>query len=152
MKETTVDTGEMQELLQSYLAEMNWAGGATKDAILSHLAGRDEALRTMVNEYVAEGTYQGMGEVMTLIPVQAWQDAQGDDWRGPTSLDPDDVDSGFQASPAGQDAGGNATTGMTSSPVGGAQSASGTTQAGSNAGEVDPGLSIPLDVEASQSS
>ena len=98
-----MDTSEMQELLTGYLNEMNWAGGATKDDVLRHLSGRDETLRTMINEYVAEGTYGSPADLLNVIPAQAWQDAQGDRWTGPTSLDPDDVDSGFQAGPVGQD-------------------------------------------------
>lgn len=98
-----MDSSEMRELLEGYLNEMNWAGGATKDAVLGHLAGRDDTLRTMVNEYVAEGTYADPHHLLTLIPAQAWQDSQGDEWRGPTSLDPEEVDSGFRDSPAGQD-------------------------------------------------
>ncbi|MDF3016600.1 MAG: hypothetical protein K0R44_1825 [Thermomicrobiales bacterium] len=52
----------MRELLQGYFGELDWSGGATKDALVAHLAGRDEALRTMVNEYVAEGTYQNLDD------------------------------------------------------------------------------------------
>lgn len=98
-----MDTSEMQELLQGYLAELNWAGGVTKDDLMGHLVGRDDALRTMVNQYVAEGTYQNLGDVMTLIPAQAWQDVQGDAWRGAESQYVEDVPSNFQGGPVGQD-------------------------------------------------
>ncbi len=98
-----MDASEMRELLQGYLSELDWSGGATKDDLLRQMAGRDDALRTMVNEYVAEGTYGGAEDVLNVIPAQAWQDAQGDRWSGPTTLDPEEVDSGFQESPVGQD-------------------------------------------------
>jgi len=127
---------------------MNWAGGATKDDILAHLAGRDDALRTMVNEYLAEGTYQGMGEVMALIPAQAWQDAQGDTWRGPESLDPDDMDSNFKAGRVGRDTSDVYRTGNSApSTPGFGQTGGGnavgadTGDAGSTTSEVDPGVS-----------
>ncbi len=98
-----MDTSEMQELLQGYLAELNWAGEVTKDDLMGHLAGRDDALRTMVNQYVAEGTYQNLDDVMTLIPAQAWQDVQGDAWRGAQSQYVEDVPSNFEGGPVGQD-------------------------------------------------
>ena len=98
-----MDTSEMQELLQGYLGELDWTSGATKDDLLAHLAGRDEALRTMVNQYLAEGTYESVDAVMRLIPVQAWQNVQGDTWRGAESLAPDDVPSQFQEGLVGQD-------------------------------------------------
>ncbi len=98
-----MDTSEMQELLQGYLSELDWSGGATKDDLIGHLAGRDEALRTMVNEYVAEGDYQNLDEVLNVIPVQAWQDVQGDAWRGAEIQYAGDVPSHFQEGPVGQD-------------------------------------------------
>ena len=67
-----MDTSEMQELFQGYLSELDWSGGASKDELIGHLAGRDEALRTMVNEYVSEGDYRSVDEVLNLIPAQAW--------------------------------------------------------------------------------
>lgn len=50
---------------------------------------------------------------MTLIPAQAWQDAQGDEWRGAESQYVEDVDRNFQDGPVGQnqsDAGDSAKT------------------------------------------
>lgn len=98
-----MDASGMHELLRGYLNELDWSGGVSRDDIVGHLAGRDEALRTMVNEYVPEGTYQTAEAVVTLIPKQAWEDVQGDAWRGPASLDPEDVPSHFKEGPAGQD-------------------------------------------------
>ena len=98
-----MDANEMRELLQGYLSELNWSGGATKDDVLAKLAGRDDALRTMVNEYVAEGTYHHIDDVMTLIPAQAWQDAQGDQWRGAEIQYVEDTPSHFQEGRVGQD-------------------------------------------------
>src|SRR5688500_13817264 len=97
-----VDTSEMRELLQGYLSEPDWNGGATKDDLVARLAGRDEALRTMVNQYVAEGTYEDLDAVLSVIPAQAWQDVQGDAWRGAESQYAGDASSGFAASPVGQ--------------------------------------------------
>lgn len=98
-----MDTSEMRELLHGYLSEMDWSGETTKNDIMNHLADRDEALRTMVNEYVALGTYHNPEEVLTLIPVQAWQDVQGDEWRGAESQYVEDVSSNYQGGPLGQD-------------------------------------------------
>lgn len=92
----------MHDLLQSYLSEIDWSSGVTKDAIMRHLAGRDEALRTMVNAYVPEGSYHAAEDAITLIPEQAWQDVQGDTWRGPESELADDVPSHFTDGPASQ--------------------------------------------------
>ena len=98
-----MDASEMRELLQGYLSELDWSNGATKDNLLAHTAGRDDTLRTMVNEYVAEGTYRSADEVLNLIPAQAWQDAQGDQWRGAEIQYVEDVETHFQESPVGQD-------------------------------------------------
>lgn len=57
----------------------------------------------MVNLYVVEGTYRDSDAVMTLIPAQAWEDVQGDDWRGAESQYVEDVPSHFQEGPAGKD-------------------------------------------------
>jgi hypothetical protein len=145
-----MDATDMQQLLQGYLNELNWAGGLTKDDLLVHLAGRDDTLRTMVNEYVSEGRYGGPGEIVTLIPVQAWQDAQGDEWRGPTTLDPEEVSSGYQDGPVGHANKGSRPTTSTSpapgtdlAPAGTAATGrtTGIGSIGANAGEVDPGIS-----------
>lgn len=69
---------------------------------MAGLSGRDDALRTMVNEYIAEGSYQSVDEVMTLVPAQAWQDVQGDNWRGAETQLVEDVPSNFQKGPVGQ--------------------------------------------------
>ena len=99
-----MDASEMRELLEGYLAELDWANGATKDDIMVKLAGRDDALRTMVNEYLAEGSYPDPAAVLSVLPAQAWQDAQGDTWRGPEGLLAEDADSHYRESAAGQGA------------------------------------------------
>ena len=96
-----MDANDMRQQLESYLSELNWAGGLTKEQVLAHLTRQDGTLATMVSEYISEGIYAGAGDVLTLIPTQAWQDAQGDTWRGPSTLDPKDVPSGFRQGPAG---------------------------------------------------
>jgi hypothetical protein len=146
-----MDTSEMQELLQGYLSEMDWTGGATKDDLMRHLVGRDDALRTLVNLYVPEGTYQDSDAVMNLIPAQAWEDVQGDDWRGAESQYVEDVPTHFQDGPVGQDTSDVGRPGDSAPPTpgfgqsagasGGASGSSGVGDVGSNAGEVDPGVS-----------
>ena len=91
-----MDTSAMRELLQGYLAELDWSGGATRDQVVGHLVERDAALATMVNEYVADGAYQDVDHLITVIPEEAWQNVQGDAWRGGASLDPADVPSNFR--------------------------------------------------------
>ena len=77
----------------------------TKDRLLAYLAGRDDTLRTMLNEYVAEGTYQDRDAVLSVFPAQAWQDSQGDRWQGAAMQYVADVPSHFQEGPVGQDRG-----------------------------------------------
>ena len=98
-----MDTSEMRELLQGYLSELDWSGEVTKENLLSHLAGRDDALRTMINEYVAEGSYRSPDEVLNVIPAQAWQDVQGDEWRGAEIQYVEDTPSNYQGGAVGQD-------------------------------------------------
>lgn len=95
----------MRELLRGYLDEIDWSDGATKDRLLLHLAGRDETLRTMINQYVVDGLYQTPDDILNVIPAQAWQDAQGDQWRGAPSSYADDAPDTFRESPVGQAAG-----------------------------------------------
>ena len=91
-----MDSSGMRELLQGYLAELDWSGGATRDQVVGHLVERDAALATMVNEYVATGTYKDADHLTTVIPEEAWQNVQGDAWRGGANLDPADVPSNFR--------------------------------------------------------
>jgi hypothetical protein len=102
-KGAIMDSGKMHELLHGYLREMTWTAGVSKDDIVAHLADRDDALRTLVEEYLAEGTYYAVYEVMDLMPAQAWQDAQGDVWRGGEMQYVEDVPSNFMAGPVGGD-------------------------------------------------
>jgi hypothetical protein len=95
----------MRELLQGYLGELDWTAGTTKDDLVAHLAERDEALRTMVNQYVAEGAYQNLDDVMNVIPAQAWQNVQGDTWRGPEGQFAEDIPSHFAEGAVGQEDG-----------------------------------------------
>jgi len=94
-----MDTGDMRTLLQGYLNELAWAGGLSKETIMGHITERDDDLRTMIEEYIPEGTYEDAFSVMTLIPEQAWQDSQGDQWRGAATQYPKDVETGFAESP-----------------------------------------------------
>ncbi len=98
-----MDTSEMRELLQGYLSELDWSGEVTKDTVIAHLAGRDDALRTMLDEYVAEGTYASPEAMLNVIPAQAWQDVQGDQWRGAEIQYVEDTPSHYQEGAVGQD-------------------------------------------------
>jgi len=98
-----VDTSEMREMFQGYLRELRWSPGVTKHDLVAHLAGRDEALQAMVDLYVAEGTYYSAHDVINVIPVQAWQDVQGDEWRGPERDEVVAATSHIREGPAGQD-------------------------------------------------
>lgn len=100
-----MDTSEMRELLRGYLSELDRSGGRTKDDVMAHLDGRDDALRTMVNEYVAEGTYEDVDAVLNVIPAEARQAVQGDNWRGTESQYVEDVPSNYQEGQAGRDLG-----------------------------------------------
>ena len=137
-----MDTGDMRELLNGYLTELNWSSGFSKDDVLEHLAGRDESLRTMVNEYIPEGTYQDIDAFMGLIPSEAWQSVQGDQWRGAESQYVEDVDSNFRNGQVGQEGSDSASSsGTTSSASGTSDGKIDVGEPGSNAGEVDLGVS-----------
>ena len=152
-----MDTSEMRELLQGYLSELDWSGGASKDAVLAHLAGRDEALRTMVNQYVAEGDYQSPDDLLNVIPAQAWQDVQGDEWRGAESQYAEDVPSHFQEGPVGQDVddvyragqappqtpGFGQSAGASESATGGAEAAGGATADAGMGSSIGAGAGAP---------
>jgi hypothetical protein len=99
-----MDASEMRELLQGYLEELDWSGGVSKAALVAKLDGRDDALRTLVGEYVPEQTYRSPAEVMNLIPTQAWEDVQGDAYRGADTFDVPATPSHFQEGAVGQDA------------------------------------------------
>ncbi|MDQ3044960.1 MAG: hypothetical protein M3R06_07410 [Chloroflexota bacterium] len=94
-----LDEGMMRQLLDDYLAELNWAGGVDKNALVAAVKD-DEALRNVIGQYVAQGTYADADAVLAVIPEQAWQDAQGDRWQGGTSTDMAGMETGFTASAA----------------------------------------------------
>ncbi|HEX5498131.1 MAG TPA: hypothetical protein VFX03_02850, partial [Thermomicrobiales bacterium] len=96
-----MDSGEMRQLLHGYLRQMPWKTGVTKDDLLARIGERDDTLRTMVDHYLADGTYYAAYEVMDLLPAQAWQDAQGDVWRGGELPNPEGVSSNFLSGPVG---------------------------------------------------
>ena len=98
-----MDTGEMQELLRGYLDEVDWSAGITKEDLVRKLDGRDDALRAVVGEYVADGTYRSPEEVLNVIPAQAWQDVQGDAWRGAEIHDIPGTPTHFGEGRVGQD-------------------------------------------------
>ena len=97
-----MDAGDMRGWLDDRLSQLDWSNGVSKtDLVLS--VEDDEALRNLIGQYVTEGHYQTKVDVLTVIPEQAWQAAQGDTWRGGETYDMDEMDSGFMESPVVQD-------------------------------------------------
>lgn len=97
-----MDARDMQQKLKELLEELDWSGGATKNDVLEHLAGRDAPLRRMVNEFVSDGSYPTVDRLMTVIPAEAWQAIQGDSWRGSESQFVEDVESNYAEGKAGR--------------------------------------------------
>lgn len=97
-----MDQQEMQALLEGYFAGVDWGRGLERAEVVATVSD-DEALRNVLGQYLPEGVYHNLGEVMNLIPAQAWQDAQGDRWRGGEPADAPDVPSHFAEGPVGQD-------------------------------------------------
>lgn len=97
-----MDARDMRGWLDDHLGQLDWNNGVTKtDLVLS--VEDDEALRNIIGQYVAEGHYQTKEDVLTVIPEQAWQAAQGDTWRGGETYDIDEMNSGFMESSVVQD-------------------------------------------------
>lgn len=88
--------------LQAALAGLDWAGGVDKAALMAAVA-HDDGLRSAIGQYLSEGHYDSPEAVATLIPEQAWQDAQGDTWHGGLPPDSPAANGGFAASPVAQD-------------------------------------------------
>lgn len=92
-----MDAGDMQERLHQYLSNLVKSGPVTKDEILEALADdNDKAIRTMVTEYIADGSYRDLHHALLRIPEEAWQAVQGDVWRGGDIGE--ETDSGFDDS------------------------------------------------------
>ncbi len=116
-----MDTKDMLGWLNDHLAGLDWSGGVTKDQLVTAVED-DEALRNVIGQYVTEGRYASLDEVLAVIPVQAWQDAQGDTWRGGDSYDADSAPTGFRDGPVGRDDAGTragAAASQVSDPPGG---------------------------------
>ena len=94
-----MDDRDMRELLRGYLDGLDWSRGVAKTDLLARL-GDDEALRNVVGQYASEGIYFSPDDLLTVIPEQAWQAAQGDAWRGGSPPDDAAERSRFLASPA----------------------------------------------------
>ena len=79
-----MDSGVTRSRLVSLLQDASWADGVSKQDIVN-MVQRDDALHTLIEEYLPEERFTALDDVLTRIPVQAWQDVQGDDWRGAES-------------------------------------------------------------------
>lgn len=79
-----MDSGVMRSRLVGLLQDASWADGVTKQDIVG-MVQSDDALHTLIEEYLPEERFTAFDDVLTRIPVQAWQDAQGDEWRGAES-------------------------------------------------------------------
>ena len=69
LRELVLDASEMRELLPGYFGELDWTRGAIRDDLVAHLAGRDEALRFVVDQGIAEGACQSLDDVMNVLPA-----------------------------------------------------------------------------------
>jgi hypothetical protein len=82
-------------------AGLDWQAGVTKAQLMDAL-GDDEQVRGVFGQYLpSDKVFHSADEALTLIPVQAWQSAQGREWTGgdlPTSDQP----SGYPDSAAGR--------------------------------------------------
>lgn len=76
-----MDEGDMRSRFNDLLAGLDWSKGVSKQEMLDAL-GADAALYTLVEEYVADEPWPSLARVLDVIPEQAWQDSQGDVWRG----------------------------------------------------------------------
>ncbi len=122
-RRVVMDGRDMREWMGTYLGGVDWSRGVTKADLLDRV-GEDEALRNLIGQYVAEGTYFSTDDVLTVIPEQAWQDAQGGTWRGGETPDEPLTQTNFPASPVAQAAGLNEGQG-TSAPADGQAQGSG---------------------------
>jgi hypothetical protein len=82
-------------------AGLDWQAGVTKAQLMDAL-GDDEQVRGVFGQYLpSDRVFHSADEALTLIPVQAWQSAQGREWTGgdmPTTDEP----SGYPDSAAGR--------------------------------------------------
>jgi hypothetical protein len=82
-------------------AGLDWEAGVTKAQLMDAL-GDDEQVRGVFGQYLpSDQVFHSADEALTLIPVQAWQSAQGREWTGgdlPTTDEP----SGYPDSAAGR--------------------------------------------------
>ena len=79
-----MDGGVMRSRLEGLLQDASWQDGVSKQDIVD-MVQRDDALHTLIEQYLPDERFTDLESVLTRIPVQAWQDTQGDDWRGAES-------------------------------------------------------------------
>ncbi|MGI8588971.1 MAG: hypothetical protein ACR2M0_15000 [Chloroflexia bacterium] len=81
--------------------DLDWAAGVNKEQLMAAL-GDDEQVRGVYGQYLpSETLFHSLAEADNLIPVQAWQDAQGSTWTG-GEQPPSDGAGGYLDSAAGQ--------------------------------------------------
>ena len=67
-----MDSGVMRSRLVSLLQDASWADGVSKQDIVN-MVQRDDALHTLIEEYLPEERFTALDDVLTRVPVQAWQ-------------------------------------------------------------------------------
>ena len=97
-----MDSDVMRSRLVGLLQDASWADGVSKQDIVNMMQ-RDDALHTLIEEYLPEERFTDLESVLTRIPVQAWQDVQGDEWRGAESEEAGASASHFRDSAAARD-------------------------------------------------
>lgn len=76
-----MDEHDMRTELNERLEALDWSRGVTKTALIAQLAD-NETLTRIIGQYLSDGTYFSARDVLSIVPEQAWQDAQGGVWRG----------------------------------------------------------------------
>jgi len=97
-----MDGATMRSRFEGLLQDANWGDGVSKQDIVG-MVQRDDALHTLIEQYLPDERFTSMDAVLTRIPVQAWQDTQGDDWRGAESEEASASASHFSESATARD-------------------------------------------------
>jgi hypothetical protein len=93
-----MDEHDMRTELNERLEALDWSRGVTKTALIARLAD-NETLTRIIGQYLSDGTYFSARDVLSIVPEQAWQDAQGGVWRGADLPDAAAAQTTFTESP-----------------------------------------------------